>query len=439
MKALALLPLIINIIVLMTKGEKVAFKVVLFCLFAIPSYYYFPTPGLPDFNFFHFSLFPLFGWWIMNRADKFKVEFLDVLVFLYAFISVVSEFSTMGFADGRNLLIDRTVQIIMPYILAKEFLATLEDKIEFAKFVTLIGAVLAFFSPLEFKFDLAVVDVLQFVWPEYLRWPGWARYGYVRAAAVYAHPILAGMMWAFYSLFAIWLRRRKVWKNDNIAKLIILLNLAGMFMAISKGPILGFIAGGVLLVIGWTKKRLMAFTLVAIILAVGLPPASIKFMQYASVNRFNAQNETQENIAYRKELVDNYIVEVEKQPLLGYGRNGMPVVNGQVSIDNQYLFIALLHGVIAMYLFLGMTFYSMFKCLKIGLNTSFDNPSGELAWLIVACAFTWFVTLGTVWMGAQSEQIIFVFIAFASTMKIESFVKESEKETISSEWSFRQV
>uniref|UniRef100_UPI0030186FC4 hypothetical protein n=1 Tax=Psychrilyobacter sp. TaxID=2586924 RepID=UPI0030186FC4 len=141
------------------------------------------------------------------------------------------------------------------------------------------------------------------------RWPGWPRYGYVRAAAVYAHPILAGMMWAFYSLFAICLRRRKVWGSDNVAKLIIILNVAGMLMSISKGPILGFIAGGVLLVIEWTKRRVMAFTLVAIILAIGLPLASIKFIQYASVNRFNAKNKTQENIAYRKELIDNYVVE----------------------------------------------------------------------------------------------------------------------------------
>ncbi len=111
----------------------------------------------------------------------------------------------------------------------------------------------------------------------------------------------------------------------------------------------------------------------------------------------------------------------------------MLVVNRQVSIDNQYLFIALLHGVITMYLFLGMTFYSMFKCLRIGINTSFDNPYGELTWLIVACAFTWLITLATVWMGTQSEQIIFVFIAFVSTMKAGSF------EDISSEWNFRQI
>ncbi len=418
MKILALMPFFLSIMALIIKGEKFAFKIVLFCLFCIPSYYYFPLPALPDFNFFHFSIFPIFIWWVFYGIKEYRYSTMDFLVLFYASISIISEFYTMGFSDGRNLLIDRFVQIIIPYIIAKHFLRTFEDKIEFARFLVIAGGVLAFFSPLEFKFDFALVDFLQFIWPEYLRWPGWARYGFVRAAAVYAHPILAGMMWAFYSLLAIWLYKIKVFKNWYISCILIALNIIGLLMSISKGPILGFIVGITILVIGWTKKRLLAFNIVFILSALFLPPTTSKFMEYASVNRFNAKNETQENIAYRKELIDNYIVEVKKKPYLGYGRNGMPVVNGQVSIDNQYLYIALLHGTIALYIFLAMTLVVVIKMLKFGLHTSYADKEGQLSWLILACSFTWFVTLGTVWMGAQSEQIIIFFLALNAQMKL---------------------
>ncbi len=419
MKILALLPFFLTIMVLISKGEKEAFKVVLFCLFCIPSYYYFPLPALPDFNFFHFSIIPIFVWWLLYGIKEYRYSTMDILVVLYVLVSIASEFHTMGFKDGRNLFIDRIVQIIIPYIIAKHFLRTFEDKVKFAKFLVISGAVLAFFSPLEFKFDFALVDFLQFVWPEYLRWPGWARYGFVRAAAVYAHPILAGMMWAFYSLLALWLYKIKAFKNKYIIYGLICLNIGGLLMSISKGPILGFVVGVTILTIGWTKKRLLAFNIVFILSAILLPPATSKFIEYASVNRFNAKNETQENIAYRKELIDNYIVEVKKKPYLGYGRNGMPVVNGQVSIDNQYLYIALLHGTLALYIFLAMTIVVVIKMLKFGLHTSYDDKEGQLSWLILACSFTWFVTLATVWMGAQSEQIIIFFLALNAQMKLE--------------------
>lgn len=443
MKTLAVLPFFAGILLLLTRpAEKTLLWLVFPMLLAMPTYYYFPLIGLPDFNFFHFAILPLFGWWLLHGRTDYRFGQIDFFVFAYAGVSVLSEFTTMNAKDGINLMIDRTVQIIIPFLLLKHFFSQTRLRIPIFKVMTVIGAIMAFFSPLEFKFDLAVVDWLQWVWPEHLRWPGWPRYGYVRAAAVYGHPIIAGMMWSFFTLFAIWLHKQRVWNKIWHGGLVILLNLSGVAMSISRGPMLGLLAGLILLIFGWSKNRIAMIMFLLACSIIVLPPVVSKFIEYASIDRYSATTETQKNVAYRKELLDNYIEEIKKRPWLGYGRNGLPIVKGQRSIDNQYVYIALLHGTIALALFAIITIIAVLRMLYLGLKLPQENITGQLAWLFIACAGTWLVTLATVWMGAQSEQMIFMLLAMISALGLEGEQGKLEtlkKNVVSTGWQFQRT
>ncbi len=210
-------------------------------------------------------------------------------------------------------------------------------------------------------------------------------------------------------------------------------------MTISRGPMLGLMAGLILLAAGWSKNRTAMFMFLFVCAVVSLPPAASRFAEYASVDRFSATTETQENVAYRKELLDNYIEKINKRPWLGYGRNGMPIVKGQSSIDNQYVYIALMHGVITMWLFVGMTLLAFLKMLFFGLSYPPENKTGQLTWLFAACAGTWLVTLATVWMGAQSEQMVFMLLAMLTTLGKERKQENLEINVIPMGWQFQRI
>lgn len=445
MKALAVMPaLIVALMLCLLPAEQVFLYTFFTSLLAIPTAYYFPLPGLPDLNFFHFATVPLFCWWCYNGIKEHRLSLMDVLVFSYAGVTIISEFLTMGFKDGGNIVIDRILQIFIPYLLVKHFFRYPHLRIPAIKVMVVTGAVLALLSPPEFKFDIAITDPLYWLWPENTRLPGMARYGFVRVAATFTHPILAGLMWAFFSLFAIWLHKQKAWEKNWHGKAAIALNVLGLLFSISRGPMLGLLAGLVVLYIGWNQDRKKALSLVLAGTILVLPPIAIKFVEYVSVDRYGAVTREQENAAYRKELLDNYIEVIKESPWKGYGKNGVPVVRGQKSVDNQYLFISLLHGVFAMGLFVAITLYIIFRLFIYGWKHPPDHQAGQLSWVLIGCAGTWFVTLATVWMGAQSEQMVFLVAAMADTfgreVKGEHILeKDASVKSYTTEWSFQRI
>jgi len=397
-------------------ASKAFIYVALPTLVCIPTYYYLDLPALPDLNFFNFAILPIFAWWIIKGSGNYKITKMDLLVLLYVGLSLVSEFTNMGPKDGINLVINRTFQIIMPYLLMKHFFAKPELRIPMLKLLAMLGAVIAFLSLTQFKFDISLVNPLDYIWPEKLSWVSQARYGVVRVTATFTHAILAGLMWAFFAFFSIWLQKQKAWGHDIIGKLVIFWNVAGMFMTISRGPIIGFLIGLGVYIIGLSANRAQYFLMATLLAVLVVPPVTVKFVDYVSISRFDAKTETQENAIYRWELLENYIDVIKEAPYLGYGIQGRPVVNNQDSVDNQFLLIALLHGSVVMFLFMGMNLYMCLQMGSLAMRLPIEAAYGQLAWLLIGCAGTWFFTLATVWMGGQTEMMVFMLFAMSDAL-----------------------
>lgn len=445
MKALVVLPFLISLVLLSFKPVEKVFLWMFFPgLLAVSTAYYFPLPGLPDLNFFHFASLPIMIWWLFYGIKEHEVSTMDVLVFGYALTTICSEFLTMGAKDGINIVIDRFLQIFMPYLLVKHFFRYHHLRIPVLKMMVAIGAVLALLSPPELKFDIAITDPLFWIWPENTRLPGLTRFGLVRVAATFTHPILAGLMWAFFSLFAVYLHNQRAWRSKWVSRGMVFLNLAGLMLSISRGPMLGLAAGFIVLYVGWNRNRAKALTLVLTLVVLLSPPVVMKFVEYISIDRFNAVTREQESAAYRRELFENYIDVIKESPWIGYGIEGVPVVGNQRSVDNQYLFISLRHGVFAFAFFIGLTFYIAGRLTLYGWRHPPDHSDGRLAWVLIGCAVVWFVTLATVWMGAQSEQMIFLVAAMADTFGREAGGHKIDQEKdryglTPRQWTFKRT
>ena len=396
--------------------EKVFYRLALPVLILVPTYYYLNLPALPDLNFFHFALMPIFAWWLFKLCRDHHFSAMDLLVLLYVGLSLISEFVNMGAKDGINLVINRSFQVVMPYLLMKHFFREPPTRIAIFKVLTLLGAVIAVLSLPQFKFDVSLVDPLALIWPEKLPWVSQARWGYVRVIATFTHAILAGRMWAVCAFFALWLQRRRLWDDALLGWRFVLCNVAGMLMTISRGPILGFLSGLAIFAVGLSMNRAQYFIIALFMAILIIPPAAFQFKNYVAIDRFDAKTETQENAIYRWELLENYIDVIREEPWLGYGIGNRPVVNNQDSVDNQFLYIGLLHGAVVMALFIFMNLYS---CLRLGLyamRRPVTSGNGQLAWLLVGCNATWLIPLATVWMGGQTEQMVFMLLAMGEAL-----------------------
>ena len=404
------------IMLTMMPVEKVFCRLALPVLILVPTYYYLNLPALPDLNFFHFALIPIFAWWLFKLVKEHQFSAMDTLVLLYVGLSLLSEFINMGPKDGINLVINRSFQVVMPYLLMKYFFRDPQTRIEILKVLAMLGAVVALLSLSQFKFDISLVDPLAYIWPEKLTWISQGRWGYVRVIATFTHTILAGLMWAFCAFFALWLQRRKIWKNDMLGWMIVFWNVAGMFMTISRGPILGFFFGLVVFAIGLSVNRSQYFIVGLFLAVLVIPQVALQFKSYVSIDRFDAKTETQENAIYRWELLENYIDVIKEAPWIGYGIGNRPIVNNQDSVDNQFLYVGLLHGAVVMGLFVLMNLYTCLRLALYALERSIDSAEGQLAWLLIGCNATWLLTLATVWMGGQTEQMVFMLFAMADAL-----------------------
>ena len=73
----------------------------------------------------------------------------------------------------------------------------------------------------------------------------------------------------------------------------------------------------------------------------------------------------QQNAIYRRQLLTNYIPMVMQRKAFGWGITTVPAVNGQVSIDNEYLMLAVTEGFTGLAVFLAIVAGSAAKLLRM--------------------------------------------------------------------------
>ena len=235
------------------------------------------------------------------------------------------------------------------------------------------------------------------------------RWGFKRAFGPFAHPICAGYFFAMTVPISFWLWRTKYFKNNLFGLFCFLSNLGGCLFAISRAPIASMIMSFAFVWYGWSKKRktvLLVLATVGIVCSIIILP---KFIEYISADRATAQTEDQRNAAYRSEMMQNYYSIVGEKPLFGWGRFGVPVVDGQVSIDNEYLYVALTSGLVPLGAYIIFMLMVIGKILWVVVNRNYNNEDARLCWCFLGSWFAAMLTQYTVYAGLQTVQIFYMF------------------------------
>ncbi|MBK1699975.1 O-antigen ligase family protein [Thiococcus pfennigii] len=423
---IALIPGVVALWLGFTRSPHTAFLMAyLPAMLLLPEYYRWNAPGLPDPTFGQAAIVGVSIAFFARGAPGYRFTPMDLLVFGFALAASLSEFLASGYKDAQNLMFNMLTWVVLPYILAKSLVEPAGLRVRFAKQIVLLLFAIAVVSVYEFRFGATpwrlILDRF-FPW-QGLGWVTTFRWGFARVAGPYGHAILAGILMVVAYRIQRWLEwsgawgpkpRLLRWQPLSPAQIITLGLLGGVVMTMVRGPWIGAILAALVVAVGRSPRRQVAIGIVlGLLVFVGIP-AVIWFLDYVSVGRVGAQTVAQESAAYRWELLTEYAGVAAERLWLGWGLNDWPKVPGMPSIDNYYLLLLLMHGVIALGCLLGIFVTMLFRLIRRGLREPLAIPRGSslaftLASIYVAIGFS----IATVFLGLQAIPVFFLITGWA--------------------------
>jgi hypothetical protein len=422
---LAGLPALIALILCIKRGPGYAFlNVYLPVLLLLPDGCRMATSG--QFNFNESAIIPIAAFFLWKEGRHWKWTLTDLLVVALVALISVAQYMNSDYQIAQNLALRLIVTILLPYVVAKGLIVGEEGiSVEIAKRIVILATVVAILSAYEFRMTANPFRAFMSPW-----FPAWIvetpsfRYGFVRIAGPWSHPILAGIILAVAYRTARWLEWTHNWPGNvpllpiSKARFCELALIVGGVMTISRGPWIGAIVAAaiVMLLRSRHRKHLTAFALCLIF--IFSIPAYLSFDRNVDLDRYGPHEEAKRSAAYREELIEKYIVIAEERPVWGWGSSGFPVVDGMTSVDNQYLLLALTSGLYALAAMVLILLWVPARICRYGLLQSDDESKRSLAFTLTGIFILCALSIATVYLGAQTQPLLFVIAGWSEALLV---------------------
>ncbi|MFT7617591.1 MAG: O-antigen ligase [Planctomycetota bacterium] len=412
-------PLLVMVVALLKSQRHSLVFVAIPCLLFLPSYYTHKFPGIPVATFHNYLFIVLFAFILLGKDRRlFDLRGTDLILGIFTFLCVYSEYENKGFVEGRNLLAVKLMGVLVPYYIGKMLAKDNCYLIGTLTTIIALGAVIGFVSPIEARLGTNPFDFWRSYWPASVPWDGALyRFGLRRVAGPFAHPICQGFFFSLAIPISIWLCNMKRPTGLARRRIIVLGLIVGLLLCGSRGPWLGTIIAVTFPVFLWRKSRVVLVLAAALFMLI--LPALIweDLSSYVSIDRGQATSESQETAAYRWEMLENYLEVVDERPWIGFGKDQIPIVKGLKSIDNQYLFVALMHGLPAAIAFLACILIPAIQILWGSLRRSSADPLARFGIVLAGCLLGAIFTQSTVFAGTQTEQVLFLLVGISTTIR----------------------
>lgn len=415
-------------------SQKALINIWLPVVLLLPQYFYLRFPHMPPLTFADAAMLPLGLAMILTDLRRWRWSWLDLWVLLLAASAGLSEGLSTVAANGGLQFFAGLMNIVLPYMAGKLLIeqparqAGVEDtpgrKMLVRRMLTML-AVVAAISLYDFltgknSWQLAFKPFFPAdEWAEVaLQWPMQMRWGFGRIAGPYAHAILAGMIFLMGLIYCLWLRRfapgwgRRRWIEGlplNGRGVVLALIVAGLLMTQSRGPWVGV---GLALVFALLVRKFSlgkATMVFALLVAVFSVVAYYYGNQYTKKALSQASDVEQRDAIYRRDLLTNFTPLIMERKAFGWGISDYPAVNGQKSIDNQFLMLAVTQGFTGLGLFLAVVAGTAVRLFKLAARPLRPEDRG-LVFAHLAILMGLLITLTTVYLGQQA-QILFFLIA----------------------------
>lgn len=410
-------------------------------LLLVPDYYRVVLPALPDPTSSQGAALAIFLVFLAQGAPGYRFSFYDLIMFGFAATAAISQYLAAGYNDAQNLMFGMLAGGIFPYILAKSLVEPLGLRVDFAKRIVVCLFVVAIACLYEARLASNPWKLLlgRFFPGQGDTWIITFRWGLARCAGPYGHAILAGIMMVVGYRLQRWLEWSGAWQRPrhpllkwlpwpplSEGRVYTLGVLGGVFLTLVKGPWLAGVVAAVVVLIGRLRNRWIGVGILLAFLLLICLPGAIWFLQWAGVGRDNAESVNQETAAYRLELVQNYIDIAKEKLWLGWGLTAWPKVPGSESIDNYYLLLFLMHGLIGLTLYLIILIGMTVRLIVHAMRRPNPQPLGSsLAFTLAGVYIVYLVSVATVYMGEQTVPLLFLITGWA-----EGYMRSGQEQTL---------
>ena len=263
------------------------------------------------------------------------------------------------------------------------------------------------------------------------------RGGGLRAMAVFFGPIVLGYVMIYAAAILMYLQH--FIKNRKL----VLLAFGAVFLCVlatkSRGPWIGFAL--MLMMFIWTGRngfgKLVKYGILGLglLIMASLTPAGSKYVELLPF----IGDERADTFDYRAQLLENSMILFKKSPLLGdLNFRSTPEMEalrqgeGIIDVVNTYIGILLPYGIIALYLFVGLFVFLIFRCRKIIKRPEIDKESKLMGRMFIACIVGVMFTIFTVSSISYIPTLYWILIALSSAyININKTSKVGSKHELS--------
>lgn len=432
--------------------RRALLNVYLPAVFLLPQYYSLRFPHLPPLTFADAAVLPLGAALFVKEIRRWRFDWMDLWVLLFALSAALSEGLSTALANGtwKQLLAVNSPKVeahlangglqlfegictmLLPYMLGKLLIERQSPEENPARkrlvrrMVVLLATVVGL-SVFDFLTGKSIWQMVGGdVFPDQpVAWGVQMRWGFGRIAGPYAHAILAGMIFLMGLIYCLWLRvfapqwgTRKILSGLplTLRGLVLWSIVAGLLMTQSRGPWVGVVLALVLGLLVWRfplgKATLGFLGLLVVFSAV----AYYYGMRYTDVDINHAKSEAQRNAVYRRELVRTYLPIIEERKTFGWGITTLPALNGQKSIDNQYLLLAATQGLTGLGLFLMILLGSIARLYQLA-RRPLGREDKALVFAHLTVLMGLMTALSTVYLGEQALLLVFLIVGWIHAMR----------------------
>ena len=426
MELITLIPAVLCIIAIVRSGTAYAFQYVFLpVLLLFPTYFVWTFRPLPSINFLMAAVIPLGVGMVFLDSYRWKFTRTDIWVLMWILSCCYSDYHLGRTTDAVFSLFANLCAGLVPYMAGKLLIEQTGSRIKVFKIYVWLLSVSSFISAYEFFFR---VNPYSYFWTPFYhgQWAAWItqiRWGFGRVAGPFSQSELAGMMVFTALLMSLWLGRSNYQEKASRVpppplikrgKVHIAILLVAFYLTQARGPWIGGILAMVVAAIGLSKYPLRrAIIVVTCFFMIGMP-LYIFGKDYLSGPRKDYGSE-KETAQYRAELFTNYIPVAEEGGAWGWGAK-FPIIDGQNSIDNEYLYCWVVQGsvgVIALIFLIGETVVALILQSAKAHTVRERHFILTMLGLVVGVAFT----ISTVFLGDQSYDLLFLLFGWAQAIR----------------------
>jgi hypothetical protein len=394
--------------------------VVLPTMLLAPTYYLLIIRPVPGLNFLGAALLGLFVGMLVFDCLRWRLRWMDLCIALFALSTGYADFHNGRTTDAAFRWWDAVIVGVVPYMAGRLLIEQFGHRIRFIRMFLLLIAIGAVLSSYEFVFKHnPYASIFNHFYPsQYSFATTQVRWGFGRVSGPFTQSELAGMMMLTAWLLSLWLGRANFQEQAYGIRPASLLAhgkywIWGMFVALymtqARGPWIGAGLGVTIAAIGRAKRPgWRAAAVLATIMLVGVPAYAFA-KKYSSGPRLSYGSE-KETAQYRQELLTNYVPEARQGKAWGWGQT-FPIIDGQASIDNEYLLVWLQQGYVGAGALLLVLLGSLGRLVVQSVrarNVRELHFYMTITGIMAAMAFT----ITTVYLGAQTYAMFFLLVGW---------------------------